>query len=222
MVDVHHNQEIDPIYKNIRVILDTLIDKSSFGTIIFFTAPATRDCRPLTSSSPRSGWKFLNMLFIYWLIISGNWGAVGYRRGDLQDLLGGRQFPGWRLFPGRRHRDSRTRSLASISREVIETCWEPGPTVSRLEPQTSDKKEVAIGLTIPSESLKKTHSSSRFDTFSASRNRRKAQQILWRARKLRHNRTARAGKECYEKYVDRYINCKDSPFAYGDHNPMNL
>lgn len=216
MVDVHHNLEIDPIYKNIRVILDTLIDKCSFRYDYIFR-PGNQGLYAKLVATIRL--KFLNIFYVLANYIR-ELGAVDTGAGIFKIFLAGGSSQALRFCSlGEDLRGFTDSEFGIYLREVIGDLLGTGSdSIQIVEPQTSDKKEVAIGLTIPSESLKKTHSSSRFDTFGEQEQEKGTADSVESQETYDITELRGQWKECYEKYVDRYINCKDSPFAYGDHN----
>lgn len=216
MVDVHHNLDIDPIYKNIRVILDTLIDKCSFRYDYIFR-PGNQGLYAKLVATMRL--KFLNIFYVLANYIR-EVGAVDTDAGIFKIFLAGGSSQALRFCSlGEDLRGFTDSEFGVYLREVIGDLLGTGPdSIQIVEPQTNDKKEVAIGLTIPSESLKRTQSSSRFDNFGEKEPEKETAAPEETPETFDVAQLRQEWKECYEKYVDRYINCKDSPFAYGDHN----
>ena len=216
MVDVHHNLDIDPIYKNIRVILDTLIDKCSFRYDYIFR-PGNQGLYAKLVATMRL--KFLNIFYVLANYIR-EVGAVDTDAGIFKIFLAGGSSQALRFCSlGEDLRGFTDSEFGVYLREVIGELLGTGPdSIQIVEAQTNDKKEVAIGLTIPSESLKRTQSSSRFDNFGEKEPEKETAAPEETPETFDVAQLRQEWKECYEKYVDRYINCKDSPFAYGDHN----
>lgn len=209
-VNDNHNLDADPTYKNVRVILDTLIDKSSFQYDHIFRSGKREKYSKLVAAIRM---KFLNVFYVlahYIRLLL----AADQSAGVFKIFLAGGSSQALRFCSlGEDLRGFSDSDFGTYLRVVIGEVLGIHPdSIQIVEPQTSDKREVAIGLTIPAADVKNTEPSSQL--FGRLDEPEPAQAIPAAAPRCDLGQLREQYRQVYDEYIHRYMHRNGGTFVY--------